>query len=60
MSDNAFVTGDKITLEMVGDGWKAMLSPQSGGHVAPSLSPTFSSPEDALKALRAAAAQIKR
>lgn len=56
----AYVDGDRITLEMVGDAWKIWMKPAGGGDVKPAQLPIFPTPEEALAAMTETAKDIKR
>lgn len=60
MTDKTFREGDRIALHCEGGKWRAELIPSAGGVIAPGRIATFSTPEDALAALRETASNAVR
>jgi len=59
MAQDPFRDGDKITIERQGGAWKVAM--QTGkGIVGPAFGAVYATPEEALSALRAQAAQLAR
>lgn len=60
MTNKTFIDGDRIMLHRERGKWRAELVPAAGGVVAPGRIATFSTPEDALAALRETARNASR
>lgn len=60
MTDRTFIDGDRITLHSERGKWRAELILAGGGAIAPGSVATFSTPEDALAALRETAKDAVR
>lgn len=60
MTDRTFIDGDRIALHCERGKWRAELILSAGGIVAPGRIATFSTPEDALAALRETAKDAVR